>query len=305
MSNSISYLMIAIGFVFLFLLVTAVHSVEGKSAIEISASLYKDGYTTITAKGNIPYLYFNDVLVAKNIIDFYEFNYTIPEDKLPYEVNWAVYTQEKSQYSSPIKTGTIRVVKITESSEKPELAKPTPKYIASQKLFATWFKTNFSVYIQTQTDFQKELIVDALNVWQWYTKGTITFKQVDNFGDADIAIIVVRDLQSEYQCIFYESLGCTDPLINLQAQEIKHVDMHIGASFYEQIYDENTGVTHKSLKKLPDMMFFYTALHEIGHALGLAHFEENKNDIMYPFIEGQNMSVSKANLKTLEYAYAE
>lgn len=173
-----------------------------------------------------------------------------------------------------------------------------------QHMYAEWNITDLKVYVQTENDMQRELVIDALKVWQWYLKDTITFALTDKFGEADMSIIIVRDLQTDYQCVYYHALGCTDPLINTQTRSIRHVDMHIGGSFYEQNHDEKTGVTHKKMIKLDDKTFFITALHEIGHGIGLAHFPENYNDIMYPELKGQNMSVTKENTWVLLRAYS-
>jgi hypothetical protein len=127
-----------------------------------------------------------------------------------------------------------------------------------------------TIYVRSSTSkYYKVLFrnyVDyALSVWE-EADSRIKFKYVSNTRDADIVIIFEENLVDKYDDNY---LGITDYKLR--------GDKKIQKSFIE------IGLMKFNNEPVSDGEVKATIIHELGHALGLGH-SDNEIDIMFPFI---------------------
>lgn len=115
----------------------------------------------------------------------------------------------------------------------------------------------------------KDYVAYALNVWR-KADDRIQYKFVKSIDDADIAVIFVENLGEEYE---EDYLGITNYAIN------KNKLIDFSKIQISLIKNGNERVSAGEIKA--------TIIHEIGHALGLGH-SENENDLMYPYISSEH-----------------
>jgi predicted Zn-dependent protease len=127
-----------------------------------------------------------------------------------------------------------------------------------------------TVYVKSNnSDYYKSLFrsyVDyALSIWE-KADSRIEFKYVSNTRDADIVIMFEENLVDKYDDNY---LGITDYRLAYDKKIQKSI-IEIGLLKFN-----NEPVTDGEVKA--------TIIHELGHALGLGH-SDNEIDIMFPFI---------------------
>jgi predicted Zn-dependent protease len=118
----------------------------------------------------------------------------------------------------------------------------------------------------------------AMSIWE-NADSRILFEYVSNSRNADIIIVFEENLIYKYDDNY---LGITD--YNLTS------DKKISKSVIE------IGLLKFNNEPVSDGEVKATIIHELGHALGLGH-SENENDIMFPFINP--FSSSEMNFKEL------
>jgi predicted Zn-dependent protease len=128
-----------------------------------------------------------------------------------------------------------------------------------------------SIYVKSNTTNNYKILfrnyVDyALSIWE-KADPRIKFKYVSNTRDADIVIIFEENLVEKYDDNY---LGITD-------YKLRPVDKKIQKSFIE------IGLLKFNNEPVSDGEVKATIIHELGHALGLGH-SDNEMDIMFPFI---------------------
>ncbi|MFI5184073.1 MAG: matrixin family metalloprotease [Vicinamibacteria bacterium] len=107
---------------------------------------------------------------------------------------------------------------------------------------------------------QREMVRRAFRVWEGASGAAFTFRETDAFPPAGIRVRFVND---------DENFGETMPYLDTRTREIVKADVLV-----------NRDIAGDPLQK--KMVVYLTALHEIGHALGLGH-TDRWGCIMYKF----------------------
>jgi predicted Zn-dependent protease len=112
----------------------------------------------------------------------------------------------------------------------------------------------------------KDYVSYAFNVWQ-KADSRVQYTFTNNSRNADIELIFVENLGKKYDENY---LGLTEYDMN-RNNEIEYSKIQIS-------------LLKLGNKKVSDGEIKATIIHELGHAFGLGH-SENEGDIMYPFID--------------------
>lgn len=107
---------------------------------------------------------------------------------------------------------------------------------------------------------EREMVTRALRVWEGAAEGAFRFDEVKAFPPTGIRVRFVND---------DENFGETMPYLDTRTREIVKADVVLNR-------DIGGDALHRQ------MVVYLTALHEIGHALGLGHTDE-WGCIMYKF----------------------
>ena len=129
----------------------------------------------------------------------------------------------------------------------------------------------------------KELLKESFNQWQEKTDNLVRFKYVDKAGEADI------------ECYWTDDLSKMD--ISTERGRARYTDSEFGRVCAEiLILTRINGVDET------DIEIKRTALHEIGHALGLNGHSDSKEDIMFITVEIAPR-LSNRDIQTLKALY--
>ena len=128
----------------------------------------------------------------------------------------------------------------------------------------------------------------AFQEWEQKTEKFMTFIFINTQDNADI------------KCLFPKDFN----------KEINNNSMTIGSTYLK--FDKNKlynatitfAVTDTQEKYISQRKFYSTALHEIGHAIGLLGHSNNEPDIMYPVNNKNQIKISSNDINTLKLLYS-
>jgi predicted Zn-dependent protease len=157
----------------------------------------------------------------------------------------------------------------------PDSAMPLKVYIAP----FTWYEKSK----QRESTVYRQMVLDALEVWQKASQGKVKFQLVTALNQSQIDI--------KWRRVDRKSLGhCTyeiDPQGRLFTAEIQ-----IGIS---------DGMLHAQYQDASEVK--HTILHEIGHALGLLGHSDGPEDIMFVPHQFGVFELSSRDQETLSWLY--
>lgn len=141
----------------------------------------------------------------------------------------------------------------------------------------------FRFYSKINEEYKyKDMVIRALDTWQKASSGKISFAIVNTLLESQINLDWKRvDRQALGHCYF-----------NFDAQtRLYSAEIQIGIS---------DGILHQEYMHEDEV--YHTILHEIGHALGLGH-SDNEHDIMYTPHKYGVIKLSQRDIQTLKWLY--
>ncbi len=153
-----------------------------------------------------------------------------------------------------------------------------------------WNVSTFPLKVYIQSDsgvpsYYVSQIKKAYAKWQNVTGGYISFRLVSSPDNADMKCYFEQDLPNlsddtaGYHQFTYSGDTIADSVIRFK-------------------YTDGEG------RPFSQEMIYNVALHEIGHALGLAGHSSKSSDLMYPVSMNRNYDISKRDLTTLKLLYS-
>ena len=161
-----------------------------------------------------------------------------------------------------------------------------PYIILENQNLKRWNKSPVNVYIAEASS--RSIIENAFSTWVEKSDGILSFNFVPAKDLADITVTVTNKL----------------PVINSEGGlipgsiSIKYTDDNI--SHADIIIQDSDTKTKEEYS--PDKIFA-TALHMIGHAIGLNTHSESAKDIMYWELTEDNTTISKSDINTMKSLY--
>ena len=119
---------------------------------------------------------------------------------------------------------------------------------------ARWEKASATVYIDTTNETLRSAYQEAINSWN--QTGAFTFQIINDKEEADIIATEINDGS-------VSAAGEAESKTNLLTNRFTHVTVRLN-SYY--LLDRRYGYSHERIVN--------TAAHELGHAIGLDHNEE-------------------------------
>ncbi|SDL28893.1 matrixin family metalloprotease [Streptococcus equinus] len=122
---------------------------------------------------------------------------------------------------------------------------------------ARWSSNSANVYIETTDETLVSAYEEAINAWN--ATGVFTFNLVEDESSADI-------VATEYSDASSKAAGLAETETNALTNQITHVDVKLNTYY---LLENDYGYTHNRI--------VYTAEHELGHAIGLDHDDDEES----------------------------
>lgn len=122
---------------------------------------------------------------------------------------------------------------------------------------ARWSSNSANVYIETTDETLVSVYEEAINAWN--ATGAFTFNLVEDESSADI-------VATEYSDASSKAAGLAETETNALTNQITHVDVKLNTYY---LLENDYGYTHNRI--------VYTAEHELGHAIGLDHDDDEES----------------------------
>lgn len=122
---------------------------------------------------------------------------------------------------------------------------------------ARWSSNSANVYIETTDETLVSAYEEAINAWN--ATGAFTFNLVEDESSADI-------VATEYSDASSKAAGLAETETNALTNQITRVDVKLNTYY---LLENDYGYTHNRI--------VYTAEHELGHAIGLDHDDDEES----------------------------
>ncbi|UOC11836.1 matrixin family metalloprotease [Streptococcus equinus] len=122
---------------------------------------------------------------------------------------------------------------------------------------ARWSSNSANVYIEITDETLVSAYEEAINAWN--ATGAFTFNLVEDESSADI-------VATEYSDASSKAAGLAETETNALTNQITHVDVKLNTYY---LLENDYGYTHNRI--------VYTAEHELGHAIGLDHDDDEES----------------------------
>lgn len=165
-----------------------------------------------------------------------------------------------------------------------------------------WGKSQIVVWIEnSQEEKYTNHVIDAFHAWQtnFPKLKYLIYTDKPERWDIHVKIVEKHFLESKEGTV----LATSNINADYSNASIESVYIVIPTSLAEGNDSE-----HMKFNKMNDNMFYNIILHEVGHAIGLGHANENEQgmiDPMYKYIDSdeEKRSVSKLDVMTLQRLY--
>ncbi|MGY3779889.1 matrixin family metalloprotease [Streptococcus gallolyticus] len=146
---------------------------------------------------------------------------------------------------------------------------------------ARWSSNSANVYIETTNETLIEAYEEAINAWN--ATGVFTFNLVSDESSADI-------IATDYSDASSKAAGLAETETNALTNRITHVDVKLNTYY---LTENDYGYTHNRI--------VYTAEHELGHAIGLDH-DDDEQSVMQS--SGSYYGIQDVDIQKVQELYA-
>ncbi|PHV57328.1 Zn-dependent protease [Streptococcus macedonicus] len=146
---------------------------------------------------------------------------------------------------------------------------------------ARWSSNSANVYIETTNETLIEAYEEAINAWN--ATGVFTFNLVSDESSADI-------IATDYSDASSKAAGFAETETNALTNRITHVDVKLNTYY---LTENDYGYTHDRI--------VYTAEHELGHAIGLDH-DDDEQSVMQS--SGSYYGIQDVDIQKVQELYA-
>ena len=156
-----------------------------------------------------------------------------------------------------------------------------------------WNPSTFPLYVYVEhnsdlPEYYDKTVKRAFAQWQKAGDGFITFKFTDIEDYSDIRCYFPNNYRSENDG---QRMIAGVTKFEYNKDKLKYAQINFAS------YDMNN-------KFRTESALYSTALHEIGHALGISGHSVNKEDVMYPVTQHTESKISKNDISTLKLIYS-
>ena len=144
------------------------------------------------------------------------------------------------------------------------------------------------VYVYIPDSNYKDVVKSAFQVWQNGTKGILKFAYTTNRENAQIEVFFKDKLENTSTEKTYLS-GMTKPYF--KGNDLVKAEITL------------LTVNPNSKQPMPKENLYATALHEIGHAIGIKGHSQNSSDVMYSSGAGSKKTLSARDYNTVKLLY--